>query len=142
MVKRYIVTGGCGFIGSAFVRRLAKDPFAEVLVLDSLTYAGRPESLKDAGIDLFSPPKGGRIEYGSNNPKVRLAKVDICDKSAVRDLFRDFKPDTIVHFAAESHVDRSIDDPEAFVLTNVVGTVSLLKVSLEYQRAVRPDFLF
>ena len=142
MVKRYIVTGGCGFIGSAFVRRLARDPFAEVLVLDNLTYAGRPESLKDAGINPFSPPKIGCIEYGSDNPKVRLAKVDICDKSAVRDLFRDFKPDTIVHFAAESHVDRSIDDPEAFVLTNVVGTVSLLKVSLEYQRAVCPNFLF
>ena len=142
MVKRYIVTGGCGFIGSAFVRRLAKDPFAEVFVLDSLTYAGRPESLKDAGINSFSPPKGGCIEYGSDNPKVRLAKVDICDKSAVRNLFRDFKPDTIVHFAAESHVDRSIDGPDVFVKTNVLGTANLLDVSLEYQRSERPGFLF
>ena len=142
MVKRYIVTGGCGFIGSAFVRRLAKDPFAEVLVLDSLTYAGRPESLRDAGINPFFPPKDGCIEYGSDNPKVRLVKVDICDKSAVRDLFRDFKPDTIVHFAAESHVDRSIDGPDAFVRTNVLGTTCLLEVALEYHRAVCPDFLF
>ena len=142
MVKRYIVTGGCGFIGSAFVRRLVRDPFAGVLVLDNLTYAGRPESLRDAGINPFFPPKDGCIEYGSDNPKVRLVKVDICDKSAVRDLFRDFKPDTIVHFAAESHVDRSIDGPDAFVRTNVLGTTCLLEVALEYHRAVCPDFLF
>ena len=110
--------------------------------MDSLTYAGRPESLRDAGIDGSALVRLDPAEYASGNPRVRLVKADICDKSAVRDLFRSFKPDTIVHFAAESHVDRSIDDPEAFVLTNVVGTVSLLKVSLEYQRAVCPDFLF
>ena len=120
--SRAIVTGGCGFIGSALVRSLVRDG-ADVLVIDKLTYAGVKESLKEVE---------GRYS---------LVVADICDRNAVKDAFDSFRPDTIYHLAAESHVDRSIDGPMEFVRTNVEGTANLLDVSLEYWRE-KGEFTF
>lgn len=114
---RLLVTGGAGFIGSAFVRRtlqLGRD--AEVLVLDLLTYAGSLENLAPvAGLPTF-----------------QFSRVDIRDAAAVRDAFKSFRPEAVVHFAAESHVDRSIDSPAEFVSTNVTGTSVLLDAACEW----------
>ena len=118
--KRCIVTGGCGFIGSALVRHLVKNEGATVLVVDKLTYAGVPESLKEA--------EGG----------YELLIADICDQEAMDRAFAEFKPDTIFHLAAESHVDRSIDGPGEFVRTNVVGTATLLQAALKYWKGLEP----
>ena len=113
--RRCIVTGGCGFIGSALVRRLCRDG-REVLVIDKLTYAGVRESLKE-------------VEGGYS-----LRVADICDRAAMENAFADFRPDTVFHLAAESHVDRSIDGPGEFVRTNILGTAVLLQVALDYWR--------
>jgi len=121
--KRCIVTGGCGFIGSALVRHLVGKENATVLVIDKLTYAGVPESLKEIE---------GRYE---------LLVKDICDQEAMDRAFADFKPDTIFHLAAESHVDRSIDGPGEFIRTNVVGTATLLQAALKYWKT-HPSFVF
>jgi len=121
--KRCIVTGGCGFIGSALVRHLVKNEGATVLVIDKLTYAGVPESLKEV------------------DGRYTLLVKDICDQEAMDRAFEDFKPDTIFHLAAESHVDRSIDGPGEFVRTNVVGTATLLQAALKYWKT-HPDFVF
>jgi len=111
-VKRILVTGGCGFIGSNFVRYLInKDYF--ICNLDKLTYAGNLENLKDIS---------GKKNY-------RFIKGDICDPKIVRKIISGFKIDTIINFAAESHVDRSILGPEIFTRTNVLGTQVLLDVS-------------
>ena len=112
--KRCIVTGGCGFIGSALVRHLVKNEGATVLVVDKLTYAGVPESLKEV------------------DGRYTLLIADICDQEAMDRAFEEFRPDTIFHLAAESHVDRSIDGPGEFVRTNVVGTATLLQAALKY----------
>ena len=120
--KRCIVTGGCGFIGSALVRHLCREG-RDVLVVDKLTYAGNVESLKEVD---------GRF---------RLLKADICDMEAMDAAFSEFKPDTIFHLAAESHVDRSIDGPGEFVRTNVTGTASLLQSALKWWRT-HPTFVF
>jgi dTDP-glucose 4,6-dehydratase len=111
-MRRLIVTGGAGFIGFNFVRDvLAAEPQTEVIVLDKLTYAGNPRSLAElAGNDRF-----------------KLVRGDIGDKTLLRDLFASVRPSAVVHFAAESHVDRSIDGPEDFIQTNVVGTFHLLE---------------
>ena len=124
--KRCIVTGGCGFIGSALVRQLVRDRGAEVLVVDKLTYAGVPESLKEVGLDPAT--------LKSSNPALSLLVADICDQEAMDRAFAEFRPDTIFHLAAESHVDRSIDGPGEFVRTNVVGTATLLQAALGYWR--------
>ena len=115
-MKKVIVTGGAGFIGSAVCRYLVKEKQVEVLNLDKLTYAGVPESLKE-------------IEA---SPLYRFEKVDVCDKESVRGIFADFKPDAVMHLAAESHVDRSIDGPSAFIETNIVGTYTMLECAREY----------
>lgn len=115
-IKRAIVTGGAGFIGSALCRLLASRGDVAVLNLDKLTYAANPASLADLE---------GRSDY-------RLAVADIGDQDEVARLLAEFKPDTIFHLAAETHVDRSIDGPEAFVLNNVLGTQRLLAATLEY----------
>lgn len=114
-MKRYIVTGGAGFIGSALVRALVKDG-AEVLVVDSLTYAGNMSSLAEV----------------SSLPGFNFLKADICDRAAMAEAFESFRPDAIFHLAAESHVDRSIDGPAAFIRTNVLGTETLLEAALAY----------
>ncbi len=121
--RRCIVTGGCGFIGSALVRHLVRDEGAAVLVVDKLTYAGVPESLKEVE---------GRYEF---------LKADICDQATMDRAFETFRPDTIFHLAAESHVDRSIDGPGEFVRTNVVGTATLLQSALAWWRK-HPNFVF
>lgn len=122
-MKKVIVTGGAGFIGSAVCRYLVKDRKIAVLNLDKLTYAGVPESLRE-------------IE---DSPIYRFGKVDVCDKAAVAAVFADFQPDAVMHLAAESHVDRSIDGPAAFIETNIVGTYTMLECAREYWNGLPPD---
>jgi dTDP-glucose 4,6-dehydratase len=119
-MKTVFVTGGAGFIGSALVRMLIRESDYHVVTLDSLTYAGNLESLGDA----------------LDDPRHRFAKVDICDAPAVRALFDDAQPCGVIHLAAESHVDRSIDAPSAFIHTNVVGTFTMVQESLRYWRTL------
>ena len=114
--KKMLVTGGAGFIGCNYVlHELENDPALQVLVLDLLTYAGSTENLKEAR-QRFA----GRISF---------MKGDIRDKELVERILKEMEIDTIVHFAAESHVDRSIDGPEAFISTNIVGTAMLLQAA-------------
>jgi dTDP-glucose 4,6-dehydratase len=120
MADNYLVTGGAGFIGSAVVRRLITTTTNSVLVVDKLTYAGNLESLAPVSAD----------------PRYRFAHADIVDTAAMRPLFNEFSPDVVMHLAAESHVDRSIDSPGEFVQTNIVGTFSLLQAALEYWRGL------
>ncbi|MEX0914995.1 MAG: dTDP-glucose 4,6-dehydratase [Wenzhouxiangellaceae bacterium] len=124
-MKKLLVTGGAGFIGANFVHHLVEATDIEVVNLDLLTYAGNPESLD--GIDP------GRHQ---------LVRGDIGDTRLVRELLEQHHPDAIVHFAAESHVDRSIDNPAAFIETNVLGTQALLDAALDYWKNGRPDFRF
>ena len=126
--KRCIVTGAAGFIGSALARLLLKETEATVLVVDKLTYAGVPESLKEVGLDPET--------LASSNPRLSFLKADICDQEAMDRAFAEFRPDTIFHLAAESHVDRSIDGPGAFIRTNVVGTATLLQAALKYWKTL------
>ena len=118
-MTRLLVTGGAGFIGANFVHYYARQyPAAEIVVLDALTYAGNRHNLDDIrGLD------------GMPADRVKLVVGDICDSALVERLLREHGIDTLVHFAAESHVDRSITGPDAFVTTNVIGTHSLLKAA-------------
>ncbi len=129
--KRCIVTGAAGFIGSALARLLLKETEATVLVVDKLTYAGVPESLKEVGLN----PE----DLTSTNPRLTFLKADICDQEAMDRAFTEFKPDTIFHLAAESHVDRSIDGPGEFIRTNVTGTATLLQAALNYWKTLPAD---
>ena len=129
--RRCIVTGGCGFIGSALVRLLVRDMGVSVLVVDKLTYAGVPESLREIGLEPST--------LKSSNPSLSLLVADICDQEAMDRAFAEFRPDSIFHLAAESHVDRSIDGPGEFVRTNVVGTATLLQAALGYWRTLEGD---
>ena len=145
--KRCIVTGGAGFIGSALVRRLIRETGATVLVVDKLTYAGVPESLKEAGLDPACDIMTAidRNTFGTGR-RLYFLKADICDQAAMDAAFGLFAPDTIYHLAAESHVDRSIDGPGEFIRTNVVGTATLLQAALKYWKALpqpaKDAFLF
>ncbi len=120
MTKRFLVTGGAGFIGSAFVRHALAATDHHVLVVDKLTYAGN--------LDSLAPVK--------NHPRFKFVRADIADAAKMRAALADFQPDVILHLAAESHVDRSIDGPAEFVQTNVVGTFVLLQQALAYWRAL------
>ncbi len=126
--RRFIVTGGAGFIGSALVRHLVRDLGASVLVVDKLTYAGVPESLSEVGLDPAT--------LASSNPRLSFLKADICDTAAMAGAFAEMRPHSIFHLAAESHVDRSIDGPGEFVRTNVTGTASLLQAALAYWKGL------
>jgi dTDP-glucose 4,6-dehydratase len=124
------VTGGAGFIGSAVVRHLIGDVGAEVLVIDKLTYAGNLASLAPV----------------ADRPGYRFLRADICDGAAMREAIDGFVPDAIMHLAAESHVDRSIDGPADFIETNLVGTFRLLEAATAYRRGLdaarRGEFRF
>ena len=126
---RILVTGGAGFIGSALVRHLIGHTGHEVLVVDKLTYAANLASLDSV----------------RHHPRYHLSRTDICDHGAITELFTDFGPDAVMHLAAESHVDRSIDAPGEFISTNIIGTYVLLEASLAHWRQQgtrRKDFRF
>ena len=117
MKQTIIVTGGAGFIGSNFIFHMLKT-YADkrIICLDKLTYAGNLSTLKDV----------------MDHPNFRFVKADICDRAAVNALFQEEKPDVVVNFAAESHVDRSIEDPEVFLRTNILGTQVLMDACRKY----------
>ena len=119
---KILVTGGSGFIGSNLVRLLIEEKGCKVINLDKLTYAGNAESLADL----------------EGNPNYTFEQVDLCDAAALHAVFTKHKPDTVMHLAAESHVDRSIDGPGEFIQTNIVGTFNLLQASLAYWKSL-PD---
>ncbi len=120
---KIIVTGGAGFIGSALIRHLINNTKHTVLNIDKLTYAGNLSSLKTV----------------DDSPRYSFKQIDICDAAAVSDTIQEFKPDGLMHLAAESHVDRSIDGPSAFIETNVVGTCNLLMAAQSYWEALPGD---
>ncbi|MGB0290502.1 MAG: GDP-mannose 4,6-dehydratase, partial [Opitutales bacterium] len=117
---KILVTGGAGFIGSNLVRLLIKEKGATVINLDKLTYAGNPESLADL----------------AEHEHYHFEQVDLCDAAALQGIFARHQPDAVMHLAAESHVDRSIDGPGEFIQTNIVGTYNLLQAALEYWRGL------
>ncbi len=146
---RILVTGGSGFIGSHLVRMLIEEKGCEVLNLDKLTYAANPEALKDLKghpnyqferIDLGQPNVGALLaapatEQTHTAQASTTAHRPFSEKS-LSEIFQHFKPHAVLHLAAESHVDRSIDGPGEFIQTNVVGTYNLLQASLEYWRSL------
>jgi dTDP-glucose 4,6-dehydratase len=116
-MKNIMVTGGCGFIGSNFIYYLLENPDfgGRIINVDKLTYAGNPENLKDM-----------EEKYPD---RYMFQRADICDLDIMKEIFTDYEVDTICHFAAESHVDRSIKRPESFIHTNIIGTFNLLEVT-------------
>ena len=129
-MRRILVTGGAGFIGSAVVRHIIQNTTDAVVVVDKLTYAGNLASLAPVADD----------------PRFAFEQVDICDRDALTQLFTKHQPDVVMHLAAESHVDRSIDGPAVFIQTNIVGTYTLLEVSRAWwnslEAASKPRFRF
>lgn len=120
--RRILVTGGAGFIGSAVIRHLIKNTAASVVNVDTLSYAGNLESLTEV----------------ASNPKYSFEQVDICDRAALDRVFAQHLPDAVMHLAAESHVDRSIDGPGTFIQTNVVGTFTLLEATRAFWSHLSP----
>lgn len=125
---RFLITGGAGFIGSSLVRFLINETNHQVLNLDKLTYAGNLKT-------LLSVDKNSRYEF---------IQGDICDRDLINSIFFNYKPDVVMHLAAESHVDRSIDGPSEFIQTNIVGTYELLECARKYWQtlAVNNNFRF
>jgi dTDP-glucose 4,6-dehydratase len=130
MDQTVFVTGGAGFIGAALIRHIGRDSDWRVVNLDKLTYAANPQA----------------VESFAQSPRYVLAQVDIRDGAALRDLFQKHRPSGVIHLAAESHVDRSIDGPGEFIQTNLVGTFTLLEAARAYWtglgRAEREGFRF
>ena len=120
---KLLVTGGAGFIGSAVARHIINSTSSEVFVLDSLTYAGNLESL----ITI------------SSDKRFTFRNTNICNQSELDKVFNEFKPDAVMHLAAESHVDRSIDGPAAFIETNIVGTYTLLEATRQYWNSLEGE---
>ena len=120
---KVLVTGGCGFIGSALIRHIIRNSTAHIVNVDNLTYAATPEALEDCSV----------------NERYVHEQADIADEAAMERVFATHKPDGVIHLAAESHVDRSIDGPGIFVTTNVVGTYTLLNRSLAYWTDLSPE---
>ena len=123
MSKMILVTGGAGFIGSAVIRHLINDTDHVVVNVDKLTYAGNLESLSSV----------------SDNERYHFEQVDICDASEIKRVLATYEPNIVMHLAAESHVDRSIDGPGEFIQTNVVGTYTLLEAARAYWAALDDD---
>jgi len=113
---KLLITGGAGFIGSAVIRHIIRHTAASVVNVDKLTYAGNLESLAEV----------------ADSDRYAFEQVDICDRAEVERVFREHQPDAVMHLAAESHVDRSIDGPAEFIQTNIVGTYTLLEVARAY----------
>ena len=113
---KILVTGGAGFIGSAVVRNIISETSDSVINVDKLTYAGNLDSLSDF----------------LDNKRYKHEKVDICDEKSLIKVFHEHQPDCVMHLAAESHVDRSIDGPSEFIQTNIMGTYNLLNTSKHY----------
>lgn len=122
-MKTILVTGGAGFIGSAVIRHLINDTDFNVVNLDKLTYAGNLESLAEC----------------SNSPNYAFEQVDVCDEVEVKRVLNQYKPDIVMHLAAESHVDRSIDGPREFIQTNIVGTYNMLEQARSYWLELEPQ---
>ena len=120
---KILVTGGAGFIGSALIRHIIQNSSQEVVNVDSLTYAGNLDSLKNIEKD----------------PRYSFEHADICDKEKIKHIFEQHRPDAVMHLAAESHVDRSIDGPGQFIQTNIIGTYTLLDVSRQYWCTLTPE---
>jgi len=120
-MKNMLVTGGSGFIGTNFIRFMLEesDFKGRIINVDKLTYAGNPENLKEIA-----------ISYGE---RYLFEKIDICQKELIQKIFEQNKIDSVCHFAAETHVDRSIVQPDAFIQTNLIGTFNLLEVAREYK---------
>jgi len=124
MGRIFIVTGGSGFIGSNFIHFILSNGYADKIIdLDKLTYAGNPQNL---------------LKY-DNDKRYAFVQGDICDQELVQELFLLHKPDVIINFAAESHVDRSIDGPSDFIRTNISGTYTLLQKSLRYYQSLTKE---
>jgi dTDP-glucose 4,6-dehydratase len=117
---KFLITGGAGFIGSAVIRFIIEETDHQVLNLDKLTYAGNLESLTAV----------------SSSPRYQFVQGDVCDRALLSKLFSEFKPDVVMHLAAESHVDRSIDGPAEFIQTNIVGTSVMLECAREYWKGL------
>ena len=116
MKKRFLITGGAGFIGSALIRYIINNTIHEVINIDKLTYAS----------NLFS------LQTIESSSRYQFEKIDICDEDKIRNIFKKYEPDLIIHLAAESHVDNSIYSPESFIRTNIFGTYILLEQSRNY----------
>jgi dTDP-glucose 4,6-dehydratase len=125
-LETILVTGGAGFIGSAVVRRLIRETDCRVVNVDKLTYAGNPDSLAEV----------------ADHKRYHFEQTDIADGPHMRALLQRYQPDAILHLAAESHVDRSIDGPAAFIESNIVGTFVLLEAALEFRNAQGKELRF
>ncbi len=121
---RVLLTGGAGFIGSSVVRHILSDTNHSVMNVDLLTYAGNLDSI----------PK-----ELSSKPNYNFERVDICDYNSLKSVFESYKPDVVMHLAAESHVDRSIEGPDAFINTNLIGTFNMLECSRHYWSSLEDD---